>query len=72
MTTYINGRFLTQPLSGVQRYAREITRALDAELAVEPALVRLPRPRSRPPPDGGAALTCWCCWGGGRCCRNAG
>ena len=33
MTTYINGRFLTQPLSGVQRYAREITRALDAELA---------------------------------------
>ncbi|GAW40329.1 Capsular glucan synthase [Brevundimonas sp. SH203] len=25
----INGRFLTQPLSGVQRYAREIVRALD-------------------------------------------
>ena len=29
----INGRFLTQPLTGVQRYAREIVRALDAELA---------------------------------------
>jgi hypothetical protein len=25
----INGRFLTQPLSGVQRYAREIVSALD-------------------------------------------
>lgn len=25
----INGRFLTQPMSGVQRYAREIVRALD-------------------------------------------
>ena len=28
-TIFINGRFLTQPLSGVQRYAREIVRALD-------------------------------------------
>jgi glycosyltransferase involved in cell wall biosynthesis len=50
----INGRFLTQPLSGVQRYAREIVRALDAlvaeghehardlsvELLVPPGLVR--------------------------------
>ncbi|MCU0889092.1 MAG: glycosyltransferase family 4 protein [Rubritepida sp.] len=26
----LNGRFLTQPLTGVQRYAREITSALDA------------------------------------------
>lgn len=26
---FINGRFLTQPMSGVQRYAREIVRALD-------------------------------------------
>ena len=25
----INGRFLTQPLSGVQRYAQEIVRGLD-------------------------------------------
>jgi glycosyltransferase involved in cell wall biosynthesis len=28
-TVFINGRFLTQPLSGVQRYAREMVRALD-------------------------------------------
>ena len=34
----INGRFLTQPATGVQRYAREIVRALDAEL--EAALSR--------------------------------
>src|SRR5208337_5355839 len=26
---YINGRFLSQPLTGVQRYAEEIIRALD-------------------------------------------
>jgi glycosyltransferase involved in cell wall biosynthesis len=30
---YINGRFLTQATTGVQRYAREVVRALDAELA---------------------------------------
>ena len=29
MTVFINGRFATQPLSGVQRYAGEILRALD-------------------------------------------
>lgn len=29
----INGRFLTQPLSGVQRYAQEIVEALDALIA---------------------------------------
>jgi glycosyltransferase involved in cell wall biosynthesis len=28
-TVFINGRFLTQPLSGVQRYAGEMVRALD-------------------------------------------
>ncbi len=28
-TVFINGRFLTQPLSGVQRYGRELVRALD-------------------------------------------
>ena len=33
MTLFINGRFLTQPLSGVQRYAREMTSALDLLLA---------------------------------------
>ncbi|HBB84990.1 MAG TPA: glycosyltransferase family 1 protein, partial [Sulfitobacter sp.] len=32
MTIYINGRFLTQPISGVQRYAREVLDALDREL----------------------------------------
>lgn len=30
MTVFINGRFALQPLSGVQRYAREMVRALDA------------------------------------------
>lgn len=32
----INGRFLSQKLSGVQRYAREITRALDARIFADP------------------------------------
>ncbi|MGA1802654.1 glycosyltransferase family 4 protein [Rhizobium sp. HT1-10] len=32
-TITINGRFLTQPLSGVQRFARELTMALDARIA---------------------------------------
>jgi glycosyltransferase involved in cell wall biosynthesis len=30
---YINGRFLVQPVSGIQRYAAEIIRALDENLA---------------------------------------
>jgi hypothetical protein len=30
----INGRFLTQPVTGVQRYAREITAELDRLLAM--------------------------------------
>ena len=29
MKYYINGRFLTQRITGVQRYAREMTLALD-------------------------------------------
>lgn len=33
MRLFINGRFLTQPVSGVQRYARELTNALDDLLA---------------------------------------
>lgn len=33
----LNGRFLTQGLTGVQRYAREITRALDALVAARAA-----------------------------------
>lgn len=32
-TISINGRFLTQPLTGVQRFAREMTRALDHRIA---------------------------------------
>lgn len=38
MTLFINGRFLTQPVSGVQRYAREVLGALDTELGVSPHL----------------------------------
>lgn len=34
---FINGRFLTQPLSGVQRYAREVVAALDQELLFQNA-----------------------------------
>lgn len=33
---YINGRFLTQPLTGVQRYARELITALDLLIQREP------------------------------------
>jgi glycosyltransferase involved in cell wall biosynthesis len=29
-TLYINGRFLTQPLTGVQRFAQEVVRSIDA------------------------------------------
>ncbi len=32
---YVNGRFLAQPVSGVQRVAREVLRALDGRLAGE-------------------------------------
>ena len=35
-TVYINGRFLTQRVTGVQRYAREVLRALD-ELVLQSA-----------------------------------
>jgi glycosyltransferase involved in cell wall biosynthesis len=42
MTRYwtINGRFLTQPLSGVQRYAREIVSALDELISEGSPLAR--------------------------------
>ncbi|KUJ73198.1 hypothetical protein AVO45_15775 [Ruegeria marisrubri] len=40
MTIYVNARFLTQPLSGVQRYARELLAALDRALAADPDLRR--------------------------------
>ena len=32
MTVYVNGRFLAQPISGVQRFAHEVLGALDREL----------------------------------------
>ena len=40
----INGRFLTQPMTGVQRYAREIVSAMDGLLEEAPGLVRLATP----------------------------
>ena len=39
-TWAINGRFLTQPQTGVQRYAGEMTRAIDARLSANEALAR--------------------------------
>ena len=36
----INGRFLTQPVTGVQRYAREIVVGLDTHLAQGHPLTR--------------------------------
>jgi glycosyltransferase involved in cell wall biosynthesis len=36
-TLFINGRFLTRPVGGVERYAREIVRCLDEQLAADPA-----------------------------------
>ena len=40
----INGRFLTQPMTGVQRYAREIVVAMDGLLETESVRVRLIAP----------------------------
>lgn len=40
----INGRFLTQPMTGVQRYAREIVSAMDGLLEGESGRVRLAAP----------------------------
>jgi hypothetical protein len=36
----INGRFLSQSTTGVQRYAREVVRSLDALIAEQGPLVR--------------------------------
>ncbi|MCJ2082826.1 glycosyltransferase family 4 protein [Methylobacterium sp. J-090] len=47
----INGRFLTQPLTGVQRYAREVLGALDRSLAAtrqRSTLVAPPKPSAIP------------------------
>ncbi len=47
----INGRYLTQPITGVQRYAREIVQALDDLLDNHPVLdVELISPRLNDPP----------------------
>lgn len=47
MRLYVNGRFLTQPLSGVQRYARELLTAVDP-LLQEPAEVLVPHEVTTP------------------------
>ena len=48
----INGRFLSQPVTGVQRYAREVTAALDDLLGLSNRRVRLVAPRNaRNTPD---------------------
>lgn len=50
----INGRFLGQPISGVQRYARELIRGLDKVLTYTPRGVR-PSVKLLAPPDVPAA-----------------
>ena len=52
MEVIINGRFLTQSVTGVQRYARELVQAIDAMLETRPYLkVTVISPRlSQPPP----------------------
>jgi glycosyltransferase involved in cell wall biosynthesis len=45
----LNGRFLTQGLTGVQRFAREVTAALDALPDAPPIRLLLP-PGAEPPP----------------------
>ena len=47
----INGRFLSQPTTGVQRYAREIVRSLDALIAEREPLTRGLELRLDCPPD---------------------
>src|ERR1700733_13804852 len=52
MDFVINGRFLTQRVTGVQRYARELVRALDALLEAKPEFritVMSPRLSEAPP-----------------------
>lgn len=47
----INGRFLSQPTTGVQRYAREIVRSLDTLIAEREPLTRGLEIRLHCPPD---------------------
>lgn len=59
----INGRFMSQPPTGVQRSAGEIVRALDARLAEDPELraglrVELVAPHGAPLPQDLKAIAC--------------
>lgn len=47
----INGRFLAQPMTGVQRYAREIVSSLDRLIAADPDLSRHVEVELLLPPD---------------------
>ncbi len=55
---FINGRFLSQKLTGVQRYAAEIVKAIDAQLASEqtPASLRNADWQLLTPPDASEEL----------------
>ena len=59
---YINGRFLTQPTTGVQRFAREILRAVDTLLASDGSARKrslvLLTPPGATPPAGLRAIEC--------------
>ncbi len=52
MTLYINARFLTQAISGVQRYAHELLRAMDEILADDSSLCAEVGPVVALAPDG--------------------
>ena len=50
-TIFINGRFLTKPVTGVQRYARELLSALDKQLAPDVQMICLAPPEPFDAPD---------------------
>ncbi len=52
----INGRFYGQPVTGVQRYGREIVRALEPLLTGRGATALLALPRGTAPPPSGPAV----------------
>ena len=58
LPVFINGRFLTQPLSGMQRYAQELVSALDRRLAGDPDLAAQLRPVALVP-RGARRDPCW-------------
>ncbi|TDL79861.1 glycosyltransferase family 1 protein [Palleronia sediminis] len=59
MTLFVNARFLGQPVSGVQRYAREIVGALDALLLRDTALAERLGPVIALAPDDAGADPGW-------------